>query len=46
MIAFVHAPDSIKNLLRKKGIYLTVLHNDIFELYPFKNFTPKDFNHV
>ncbi|MDZ7877201.1 MAG: DUF3782 domain-containing protein [Saprospiraceae bacterium] len=43
IIACVHAPDSIKNLLRKKGIYLTV-HNDIFELYPFKNFTPKDFN--
>ena len=44
MIACVHAPESIKNLLRKKGIYLTVLHDDIFELYDFKNFTPKDFN--
>ena len=44
MIACVHAPDSVKNILRKKGIYLTVLHDDIFELYDFKNFTPKDFN--
>jgi hypothetical protein len=45
IVACVHAPDSIKNVLRKKGIYLAVLHDDIFELYPFKNFTPKDFNH-
>ena len=44
IIACVHAPDSIKNLLRKKGIYLAVLHDDIFELHDFKNFTPKDFN--
>ena len=46
IIACVHAPDNIKNLLRKKGIYLAVLHDDIFELYDFKNFTPKDFNHL
>lgn len=45
IVACVHAPDIIKNVLRKKGIYLAVLHDDIFELYPFKNFTPKDFNH-
>ncbi|MBL7815255.1 MAG: hypothetical protein JNL70_09600 [Saprospiraceae bacterium] len=44
VIACVHAPESIKNLLRKKGIFLAVLHDDIFELYPFQNFTPKDFN--
>ena len=46
IIACVHAPDNIKNLLRKKGIYLAVLHDDIFELYDFQNFTPKDFNHA
>ena len=46
IIACVHAPDSIKNLLRKKGIYLAVLHDDIFELHDFKNFTPTDFNHL
>jgi hypothetical protein len=46
IIACVHAPDSIRNVLRKKGIYLAVLHDDIFELYPFQNFTPKDFNHL
>lgn len=46
IIACVHAPESIKNVLRKKGIYLAVLHDDIFELYPFKNFTPKDYNHL
>ena len=46
IIACVHAPDSIKNLLRKKGIYLAVLHDDIFELHDFKNFTPKDFNQL
>ena len=46
ILACVHAPDSIKNLLRKKGIYLAVLHDDIFELYDFKNFTPKDFNQL
>ena len=46
IIACVHAPDNIKNLLRKKGIYLAVLHDDIFQLYDFKNFTPKDFNHL
>ena len=46
IIACVHAPDNIKNLLRKKGIYLAVLHDDIFELHDFKNFTPKDFNHL
>ena len=46
IIACVHAPDSIKNLLRKKGIYLAVLHDDIFELFDFQNFTPKDFNHA
>ena len=45
ILACVHAPDNIKNLLRKKGIYLAVLHDDVFELCDFKNFTPKDFNH-
>ena len=44
IIACVHAPESIKNLLRKKGLFLAVLHDDVFELYPFKNFIPKDFN--
>ncbi len=44
IIACVHAPDSIRNVLRKKGIYLAVLHDDIFELCPFQNFTPKDYN--
>ena len=46
IIACVHAPDNIKNILRKKGIYLAVLHDDIFELHDFKNFTPKDFNQL
>ncbi len=46
IIACVHAPDNIKNILRKKGIYLAVLHDEVFELYDFKNFTPKDFNHL
>ena len=46
IIACVHAPDNIKSLLRKKGIYLAVLHDEIFELYDFQNFTPKDFNHL
>ena len=46
IIACVHAPDNIKNLLRKKGIYLAVLHDEVFELYDFQNFTPKDFNHL
>ena len=46
ILACVHAPDSIKNILRKKGIYLAVLHDDIFELHDFKNFTPKDFNQL
>ena len=45
IIACVHAPDNIKNILRKKGIYLAVLNDEFFELYDFKNFTPKDFNH-
>ena len=45
ILACVHAPDNVKNLLRKKGIYLAVLQDDVFELYDFKNFTPKDFNH-
>ena len=45
ILACVHAPDNIKNLLRKKGIYLAVLQDVVFELYDFKNFTPKDFNH-
>ena len=45
VVACVYAPESIKNLLRKKGIYLAVLHDDIFELYDFENFTPKDFSH-
>ena len=46
IIACVHAADNIKNTLRKKGIYLAVLHDEVFELYDFKNFTPKDFNHL
>ena len=46
IIACVDAPDNIKNLLRKKGIYLAILHDEIFELHDFKNFTPKDFNHL
>ena len=46
IIACVHAPDNIKNILRKKGIYLAVLHDEVFELCDFKNFTPKDFNHL
>ena len=45
IIACVHTSDNIKNILRKKGIYLAVLHDEVFELYDFKNFTPKDFNH-
>ncbi len=44
MIACVYAPENIKNMLRKKGIYLTVLHDDIFEMYDFKDFTPRNFN--
>ena len=44
IIACVHTSDNIKNILRKKGIYLAVLHDEVFELYDFKNFTPKDFN--
>lgn len=44
IIACVHAPENIKNILRKKGIYLAVLNEDVFELYPFKAFTPKDFS--
>ena len=43
IIACVHAPENIKNILRKKGIYLAVLNEDVFELYRFKNFQPKDF---
>ena len=46
ILACVHAADNIKNLLRKKGIYLAVLHDEVFELHDFKNFTPKDFNHL
>ena len=46
IIACVYAPDSLKNVLRKKGIYLAVLHDEVFELYDFKNFTPRDFNHL
>ena len=46
IIACVYAPDNIKNTLRKKGIYLAVLHDEVFELCDFKNFTPKDFNHL
>ena len=46
IIACVHAPDNIKNLLCKKGIYLAILHDEVFELHDFKNFTPKDFNHL
>ena len=37
IIACVDAPDNIKNLLRKKGIYLAILHDEIFELHDFKN---------
>ena len=44
MIACVHAPENIKNILRKKGIYLAVMHDEVFELFDFKNFVPKDFN--
>ena len=46
MIACVHAPENLKNSIRKKGIYLAVLHDEIFELQDFKDFTPKDFNHL
>ena len=45
IVACVYAPDSIKNLLRERGIYLAVLHDETFELYDFENFTPRDFNH-
>jgi hypothetical protein len=44
MIACVHAPESLRNMLRKKGIYLAVLNDDTFSLYNFKNFIPTDFN--
>ncbi|MDZ7880969.1 MAG: hypothetical protein U5L45_25080 [Saprospiraceae bacterium] len=46
IIACVYAPENIRNLLRKKGIYLAVLNDDVFELCPFQNFIPKDFNHT
>lgn len=44
MIACIHAPTNLKNVLKKKGIYLAVLHDDIFELHDFQDFTPHDFN--
>ncbi|MBL7814308.1 MAG: hypothetical protein JNL70_04805 [Saprospiraceae bacterium] len=43
IIACVHAPENMKNVLRKKGIYLAILHEDVFTLFPFQNFTPKNF---
>ena len=44
VMACVDASDEIKNVLRKKGIYLAVMNDDIFELHSFKNFTPKDYS--
>ena len=48
VIACVHAPESFQNVLRKKGIYLAILHEglyeDVFKLQEFKNFTPTDFS--
>ena len=44
IIACVHAPESLQNVLRKKGIYLAVLNDDTFKLHTFKNFIPTDFS--
>ena len=43
LIACVHAPDNLKGVLRKKGIYLAVMNDETFELQTFPNFTPRDF---
>ena len=44
VIACVHAPENLRNVFRKKGIYLAVLSDETFKLYDFKNFTPTDFS--
>lgn len=44
LIACVHAPESLRNILRKKGIYLAIMNDDTFKLYEFKNFTATDFS--
>ncbi len=44
LIACEYAPESLENVLRKKGIYLAIMHDDIFKLKKFKNFTPTDFS--
>ena len=44
IIACVHAPEAIENLLRKKGIYLAVMNDDVFELHEPENFTPTDYS--
>ena len=44
LVACVSAPENLKNILRKKGIYLALLNDETFEVYDFPNFTPKNFN--
>jgi predicted nuclease with TOPRIM domain len=44
LVVSVNAPESLQNVLRKKGIYLAIMHDDIFKLKSFKNFIPKDFS--
>ena len=44
VMACVDASDEIKNVLRKKGIYLAVMNDDVFELHEPDNFTPTDYS--
>ena len=44
LVACVHAPESLKNVLFRKGIYLALLSNDTFKLSNAANFKPKNFN--
>ncbi len=44
LVVCVHAPTTLENVLRKKGIHLAVMHDGIFTLKHFSHFTPRDFS--
>ncbi len=44
LVVCVHSQTTLENVLRKKGIHLAVMHDGIFTLNSFKNFTPRDFS--
>jgi RecB family endonuclease NucS len=46
MIACVSAAENVRNILRKKGIYLVIMGQEVARLQRSENFLPTNFNQI